>query len=79
MSYVYERFLLSEEVLLVWDQLWVVVQLLHHEEMLRVQELILDVILEGIVPHDDDGVLEEVDCVLLDYVGQSVLSDVEHL
>ena len=79
MSYVYERFLLSEEMLLVWDQVWVVVQLLHHKEVLRVQELILDVVLEGIVPHDDDCVLEEVDCVLLDDVGQSVLSDVEHL
>ena len=79
MSYVYEWLLLCEEVLLVWNLVWVVVQLLHHEQVLWVQELILDVFLEGIVPHDDDSVLEEVDRVLLDDVGQSVLSDVEHL
>ena len=79
MSYVYERFLLSEEVLLVWDQVRVIVKLLHQEEVLWVQELVLDVVLERIVPHDDDSILEEVHCILLNDVGQSVLSDVEYL
>ena len=47
--------------------------------MLREHEFSFEVVSEGIVPHDDHGVLEKVDGRFLYDTGQLIISDIEHL
>ena len=47
--------------------------------MLRVAQLFINLLLERIVPHEDNCVPEEVDGFILNELGQFVVSDVEDL
>lgn len=79
MSYVEEWLLHCEQMLLIGDQVRIVIQLLSHEEVLRVQQFTLHVVFKWVVPHNHNCLLQEVHCILLDDVCQLVLPDVKYL
>ena len=70
---------MSDQMLLIRNKVGIVLQLLRHEKMLRIQQLSLDPILERVVPHKHNRVLQEIHSVLLYDARQLVAPNIENL